>query len=125
MMEILKKVIDFAIKYLMKKKFLYKTIGLLAFTSLLTELATPSLPESLIPNYNEVMDSYGYLPALALWLFIGKYAGGYDIVAIGIKLFVVVTCLYLELKNNSLQGNQKSIKNYFFGLFQNINQKYD
>jgi len=124
-MTILKKFIDFAIKYLMKKKFLYKTIGLLAFTSLLTELATPSLPESLIPDYNEVIDNYGYIPSLALGLFIGKYAGGYDIVAIGIKLFIVVICLYLEFRNNSLQGNQKSIKNYFFGLFQKIDQKYD
>ena len=125
MMEILKKVIDFAIKYFTKKKFLYKWAGRFVLLSILTELGSFALPEELRPDYLMIKEVYGWFSSAVLSFFVGKYAGGYDWGSIGVKMLIFLSCLFVEIKINASQGGGKSVVNYFFGLFQKIDQNYD
>lgn len=123
MIEILKKFIGFVIKYLTKKKFLYKLAGRLVLVSILTELGSFALPKELLPDYEMIQTTpFGSIKAIILSFFIGKFAGGYDWGSIGVKTFIFISCLIMEYKINASQGGEKSIfkfivNNFNIGLF--------
>lgn len=107
----------------MKKRYLYRLVGWSAFLYLAFELATPQLPDEAIPDYTKFKQEHGDLPTAFLGYIIKKHASGADMVTVFVLGFLVITCLYVEIKINKVNGG--GVRNNFFGLFQNINQTYN
>jgi hypothetical protein len=114
-----------ALNYLTRKRFLYKTIGFLAFMALLGEFAIVNLPEAVLPNYAEIEANHGYWISLLLGWIIEKYASGLNEIAVVIECTMVLVCLIIDYKINKIEPGHKSIWNFFFGFIQNINQNYE
>lgn len=114
--------VNLLFQYLMRKKYLHKTVGVLAFSYLVFELATPQLPKELIPDYVKFQQDYGEFPAMFLGYFIDKQASGANTITVISLLAILIYCLYVELKIHSVNSGNK---NNFFGLFQNINQTFN
>ncbi|MEO8239734.1 MAG: hypothetical protein ABI576_16645 [Flavobacterium sp.] len=113
---------DLVFRFLVRKKYLHKIIGYPAFLYLVFELGTPKLSPEVLPDYNQIKNNYGQFPAMILNYFIDKNASGADILTVYILLFIVCFCLYAEIKINAIKSGNN---NYFFGLFQNINQTFN
>jgi len=107
----------------MKKRYLYRIIGWSAFLYLAVELATPQLPKEALPDYEKFKQEHGEMLTAVLGYFINKHASGSDTTTVVVLTFLVLVCLYVEIKINQVKGN--GVKNNFFGLFQNINQTYN
>lgn len=109
-------------QYLMRKKYLHKTVGYLAFVYLVFELGTPKLSQDVLPNYQQIKQDYGQFSAMILNYVIDKNANGADSLTVIILFIIIIYCLYVELKINSIKSGNR---NNFFGLFQNINQTFN
>lgn len=115
-----KKTID----YLAKKKWLYKTVGVLAFGSLMTELSTIPLPDSLVPDYSQIVIDYGYPLAVGVGFLFGKYFNEVELIPVVTKGLILLICLWIDYKVQVQSGNKKTILNFFFGIIQNNKQDY-
>ena len=114
------------LNFFTRRRFFYKSVGLIAFMALLAELTIVKLPEKLLPNYAEIEINHGYLSSLILGWIIEKYASGLNEIAVIIEFVVVLVCLKIDYKINiKKEPSHKSIWNFFFGLFQKIDQKYE
>jgi hypothetical protein len=110
---------DLLFQFLMRKKYLYKTVGYSAFFYLVYELGTPMLDKEVLPNYSFIKQRYGQFPAMILNYFIKKNASGADLSTVLILFLIVVICLLIELKINAVKGGNNNI---FSGWFQINNQ---
>jgi len=115
-----KKIID----YVTRKKWLYKTVGYGALVTLITELISMSLPEELLPNYGEIVIEHGYLAAMGIALFIGKYFNEIEFTPVIIKFSLVLVCLWIDYKVQVKDGNKKTFWNFFMGVNQTFHQDF-
>lgn len=113
---------DLLFQYLTRKKYLHKTVGLLAGSYLFLELITPNLPKEVIPDYIKFKTEYGDIPAIFLGYLVNKHANGPSVIAVIVLSVIVLYCLYVELRIHAVKSGNKNI---FFGLFQNINQTFN
>ncbi|WP_321285798.1 hypothetical protein [uncultured Sunxiuqinia sp.] len=112
-----KSILNLISKFLFRKKFLYKWVGRIILISILTELASFALPDSLMPNYEIIKESYGIIPAVILSFFIHRFAGGYSYFSLGIKLLVLIICLIIEYKIECAVNGNKSLKSFVISNF--------
>ncbi|PZR18281.1 MAG: hypothetical protein DI539_16280 [Flavobacterium psychrophilum] len=83
--------------------------GIRVFTiSLLTEIGALFLPESLEPNYADIKDKLGWLPAVALAILVSKILFPGDWQAIVIKLGVIILFSVFELANQWIKHKKWS-----------------
>lgn len=118
----MKHLANLVFQYLMMKKYLHKAVGWVAFAYLVVELGTPKLSQDVLPNYHQIKRDYGQFSAMILNYVIDKNANGADSLTVIVLFFIVFYCLYVEMKINSIKSGNR---NYFFGLFQNINQTFN
>ncbi|NPD47054.1 hypothetical protein [Lentimicrobium sp. S6] len=121
----MRNIIKIIFRYLLRHRYLHKTIGFLAFGALGAELFIVKLPEELAPNYIELQEKYDYIPTVVIGYIIEKYASGYNPIAISIYLLIILICLWIDYKLHQVTQTKKSIWNIFIGLSQNINQNYE
>lgn len=108
--------------------------GIRIFTlSLLTEVGALFLPESLEPNYAEISETFGWLPAVVLAILVSKILFPGDWQAIVFKLGVIILFSVFELvsqwikhkKWSQLKINQDWIRSTFQKLYDpSLKEKY-
>ena len=111
------------INFLFKRRNLYTWIGRIFALALLAELASLTLPDELIPDYNQLIIDYGRFITYLIAFIIGKYFGGYTIIFIIIKLLVLWLCFHYNYKLEKQGKDYVFIKNWNIGISNTIINK--
>lgn len=109
------------VKWLIRRKRLYRIAGFASVTYIFIELNNADIPTEAEPNYAEIGEKYGEtVKAISGWL-VDKFGSGINWLGIAVALMILLICLLIEF--NVLKP-QKVInaKNIFSGWFQINNQ---
>ena len=119
-MEFIKLQITAIIKYLTRRRWLYKIIGWGSFLALLTELTSVDINKYFHLDFTELKAKYGQETTAMFAYVVDKFASGPDKVTVGVLMFIVIACLYIDYRISTANGNKKTIWNLFFGVVQNV-----
>lgn len=107
--------------WLLRRKWLYYTIGIGAFSFLIFELSVPNMTQETPPNYLEFEEKYGVIPNYIFGYVVDRFASGSNYMNVSIALLLIIYCLHLEKYRFEKTGKTFN----FFGLFQSINQTFN
>lgn len=119
-MEFIKLQITAIIKYLTRRRWLYKVIGWASFLALLTELISVDINNYFHLDFVKLEAKYGQETTAVIAYVVDKFASGPDKATAGILFFIVVTCLYIDYRISTADSNKTSIWNLNVG-FKNSN----
>ncbi|KEZ93550.1 hypothetical protein [Nonlabens ulvanivorans] len=109
-------IIVIVVKWLIRRKRLYRIAGFASVTYMFIELNNADIPTEAEPNYAEIGEKYGEtVKAISGWL-VNKFGSGINWLGIAVALIILLICLLIEF--NVLKP-QKVInaKNIFSGWF--------
>ncbi len=116
-MKIFWDIIVLVVKWLIRRKRLYRITGIASVTYLYFELNTAKIPLEAEPNYTEIGDKYGEFIKPAYGWLVDRFGGGVNWVGVAIAVVLLLVCILIEF---NILKPQKIInaKNVFSGWFQ-------
>ena len=109
-------IIVLVVKWLIRRKRLYRLAGIASVSYLFFELNTAKIPIEAEPNYAEIGYKYGEFIKSAYGWLIDRFGGGVNLLGVAIATVLLLVCILIEF---NILKPQKIInaKNIFSGWF--------